>query len=139
TFFVGDGLTGTGSGVVQQFSVPPAATRLFLGFVDGVTTNMYPGGYSNNVGSLTVTFSIALTSCPSSAIRLSQVEISWPSQAGIAFQVQYSSELTTNVWLDLLGTNVSGNGMTKYIYDPILPGQPRRFYRVVCQTNKIVP
>lgn len=139
TFFIGDGLTGTGSGAVQQFFAPATATRLFLGFVDGVATNMYPGGYSNNIGSLTATFSIALTSCPTSAIRLSQVEISWPSQSGIAYQVQYRSDLTTNVWLDLLGTNVIGNGMTEYIYDPILPGQPQRFYRVNCQSSEIVP
>jgi hypothetical protein len=35
TFYIGDGLTGTGSGSVQSFLVPDNATRLFLGFVDG--------------------------------------------------------------------------------------------------------
>jgi hypothetical protein len=33
-FFIGDGLTGNGSGAVQQFIAPPGATRLFLGAVD---------------------------------------------------------------------------------------------------------
>ena len=34
-FFIGDGLTGNGTGAVQQFIVPAGATRLFLGAVDG--------------------------------------------------------------------------------------------------------
>ena len=34
TFFIGDGLTGTGSGALQTFVVPSGATRLFLGFAD---------------------------------------------------------------------------------------------------------
>ena len=45
-FKIGDGKT-TG-GVVQQFMVPPGATRLYLSIWDGVTS-------SNNSGSLTVT------------------------------------------------------------------------------------
>ncbi len=47
-FWVGDGLTGTGSGAVQTFIVPTGATRLFLGTVDG-------SGWSNNSGSYSVT------------------------------------------------------------------------------------
>ncbi len=34
-FWIGDGLTGTGTGEVQQFFAPPGATRLFLGASDG--------------------------------------------------------------------------------------------------------
>jgi len=34
-FFIGDGLTGTGSGSPQTFVVPAGATRLFLGTSDG--------------------------------------------------------------------------------------------------------
>lgn len=43
-FFIGDGLTGTGSGSVQKFKVPAGASRLFLGTMDG-------SGWYNNVGS----------------------------------------------------------------------------------------
>jgi len=46
-FFIGDGLTGTGSGAVQNFIVPAGATRLFLGPLDSATFN--------NSGSFTVT------------------------------------------------------------------------------------
>jgi hypothetical protein len=56
-FFIGDGLTGTGSGTVQDFSVPAGATRLFLAVADSV------GSSQNNEGSLSVTVS-ALSSVP---------------------------------------------------------------------------
>ena len=47
-FWIGDGLTGTGTGAVQQFIVPTGATRLFLGTIDG-------GGWFNNSGVASVT------------------------------------------------------------------------------------
>jgi hypothetical protein len=55
TFFIGDGLTGTGSGSVQKFNAPPTATRLFLGFADGNNIQGPPGEYQDNAGSLSVT------------------------------------------------------------------------------------
>ena len=57
TFFIGDGLTATGSGLQQQFSVPDTATRLFLGFIDGADFQGDPTFYSNNDGSFVATFS----------------------------------------------------------------------------------
>jgi len=59
-FFIGDGL-GTG-GANQHFMVPTGATRLFLGFADGVPffgTNSIattPSAYTDNTGSLTVNY-----------------------------------------------------------------------------------
>jgi hypothetical protein len=47
-FFIGDGLTGTNSGAVQNFIVPTNATRLFLGTMDIFEWN-------NNIGSFSVT------------------------------------------------------------------------------------
>ncbi len=55
TFFIGDGLTGTGGGVVQRFNVPAGATRLFLGFVDAVGFHGLPGSYDDNTGSIDAT------------------------------------------------------------------------------------
>jgi hypothetical protein len=49
-FWIGDGLTGLGSGSVQTFVVPTGASRLFLGMVDGCCW------YNNSgVASVTVT------------------------------------------------------------------------------------
>lgn len=53
SFFVGDGLTGSGSGQQQGFRVPDGATRLFLGFHDaGPPDTSLPGWYGDNSGSL---------------------------------------------------------------------------------------
>lgn len=52
-FFIGDGLTGTGSGATQRFPVPVGATRLYLGVLDG------PRFWDDNSGALDATFSIA--------------------------------------------------------------------------------
>lgn len=56
TFFVGDGLNGTGTGEVQRFAVPPMAARLFLGFADAYEYHGLPGAYVDNVGAIQVTF-----------------------------------------------------------------------------------
>lgn len=50
-FFIGDGLTGTGSGSSQTFIVPAGATRLFLGTSDGF-------GWFNNTGSFLVNITV---------------------------------------------------------------------------------
>ncbi len=57
-FFIGDALTGHGSGSMQQFDVPSGATRLVLGLVDAPNFSGDPGGYSDNVGSFSATFAI---------------------------------------------------------------------------------
>jgi hypothetical protein len=53
-FFIGDGLTGTGTGLEQIFHVPADATRLYLGFADSFDS--VPSYYADNPGSLTATF-----------------------------------------------------------------------------------
>lgn len=56
SFFIGDGLTGEGSGSLQQFYVPVGATRLFLGFADsdsfGWPNGNTPFAYRDNTGAL---------------------------------------------------------------------------------------
>src|SRR5260370_49777 len=54
-FFIGDGLTGTGTGTVQTFVVPSGATRLFLGFADAMGFVGTASMYCDNTGSLTFT------------------------------------------------------------------------------------
>jgi hypothetical protein len=49
-FFIGDGLTGTGSGAIQYFNVPLFATRLFLASSDG------QGDGAANTGTFVVTY-----------------------------------------------------------------------------------
>src|SRR5439155_2667075 len=62
-FFIGDGRTGTGSGAIQQFFVPPTATGLYLGFADALNYMGLPGQYQNNVGFLNVSLQILKAPC----------------------------------------------------------------------------
>ena len=58
TFFIGDGLTGSGLGNIQRFLVPEQATRLFLGFADGFAVQGLPAYYNDNSGSLVANFEL---------------------------------------------------------------------------------
>lgn len=58
TFFIGDGLTGTGTGNKQRFIVPSGATRLFLGIVDAADFLGKPTFYDNNDGAFLVDVSV---------------------------------------------------------------------------------
>lgn len=53
-FFIGEGLTGTGSGQAQIFHAPMTATRLFLGIIDCC--------YGDNSGQYTVNFETQVAS-----------------------------------------------------------------------------
>jgi hypothetical protein len=66
-FYIGDGLTGHGSGSMQQFFVPATVTALYLGFPDAPVYSGLPGVYHDNEGTLTATFSVPE---PSSAVLL---------------------------------------------------------------------
>ena len=54
-FYIGDGLTGRGTGSLQNFYVPEGATRLFLGFADALAFRGLPGWYDDNNGAINVT------------------------------------------------------------------------------------
>ena len=66
---------------------------------------------------------------PLVTIRTSQVEVCWNSQSNLTYQVQYRSDLTTNLWTPLVDC-VQATGSTSHVSDPIVAGQPQKFYRV---------
>lgn len=67
---------------------------------------------------------------PRLAIRVSQVELCWPTATGVVYQLQYQSPLTTNLWGNL-GPPVSGTGAAVCRLDSVLPNEPQRLYRVI--------
>ena len=75
-------------------------------------------------------FSISVVpiTAPRLTIQFSQVEICWESLTNKSYQVQYSSDMTSNAWVNL-GDPVAGNGSTNWIFDGLT--FPRRYYRVV--------
>ncbi|HZV32985.1 MAG TPA: hypothetical protein VFB72_00280, partial [Verrucomicrobiae bacterium] len=58
-FFIGDGLTGDGTGTTQTFNVPAGAGRLVLGIADAGNFDGAPGAYGDNYGSFIVSFQVA--------------------------------------------------------------------------------
>lgn len=62
-FFIGDGLTGTGSGTRQVINIPAGATRLFLGTMDGF-------GWFNNSGAFSVTVTQGAAAPPPSTAEI---------------------------------------------------------------------
>ena len=67
---------------------------------------------------------------PLLTIRASQVEVCWNSISNLTYQVQYRSDLTTNLWTSL-GDCIRSTNSTSCVNDPIVVGQPQRFYRVL--------
>lgn len=57
-FFIGDGLTGNGTGVTQKFEVPDSAVTLYLGFTDAAGYQGAPGQFQDNFGSFTADFAV---------------------------------------------------------------------------------
>lgn len=70
-------------------------------------------------------------------IRVSEVELQWPSVSNQVYQFQYRSALTTNTWVNLFETNVLGTGNTLRFTEKIPDGEPSKFYRVLPITNSI--
>jgi len=53
-FFIGDGLTGDGTGTTQTFIVPTGATELYFGISDACNYNGNPSCYGDNTGQFSV-------------------------------------------------------------------------------------
>jgi hypothetical protein len=61
-FFIGDGLTGDGTGSVQVFYVPSGAKSLYVGITDACNGTGQPSCYGDNTGDFIVSYAISTTS-----------------------------------------------------------------------------
>jgi hypothetical protein len=107
-FFIGDGLTGEGSGTTQVVHVPDDATRLFLGYQDrcSVSPNL-PGWYDDNSGTVTgtVTFDTPTTAgrVPVGTLLSQNAPNPFTHTTAIRFSSPVSHELTV---YDVVGRRV---------------------------------
>jgi len=123
TFFIGDGLTGTGKGSMQQFNVPDSATRFYLGFADAFDFNGLPGYYGDDVGALTVS-SPVITS-----IKISRKEISksfylyqnYPNPFNPTTTIEFSLPRTEFVTLKIF--NILGEEVDVLVSKKLPPGK----------------
>jgi len=97
-----------------------------LGELVNVTSNTGATGVSATPKVTQFTFALP----PVISIRASQVQVCWNSISNVTYQVQYRSDLTTNIWTSLVDC-VRSVGSTSCIVDPVVAGQPQRFYRAV--------
>jgi hypothetical protein len=67
---------------------------------------------------------------PRLSVRVSQVEICWPTVTNVVYQIQYVSGLPTNTWVNL-GTQMVATGSTICVTDEVTAEPPQRIYRVV--------
>jgi hypothetical protein len=92
-------------------------------------TDPWPGGAT----ALPLAFRVEGTpvTLPSLSIQLSQqVELCWESCTNMLYQVQYATNLDPVVWQDW-GSPVQGNSSQTCITNPIVEGQPARYYRLL--------
>jgi hypothetical protein len=76
---------------------------------------------------------VNLSAPPLMSIRLLQgdsISVGWTSQTNRMYQVQYCTNLTTHLWLDL-GSLESGNGTWNYLIDTNALVDLQRLYKVV--------
>lgn len=140
--FAQNGLKSSDFGKAAAIDGPPhpdfssSGSPLQFGFVTSNGTRFGAGHTESGIDNWSVTITPGPT-CPELGIRVSQVELFWLSRSNRLYQIQYRSDLTTNMWADL-GTPLLGTGSTNALYDGVLIGQPQRFYRIVCLTNDVV-
>lgn len=115
-------IEGSGSAVTFDTVSGNPATGMVYGSPSTATTGML-GTPDPHVTQFT------FEPLPQVTIRVSQVEVCWNSISNLTYQVQYRSDLTTNVWTSLVDC-VRSTGSTSCIVDPVVVGQPQRFYRV---------
>lgn len=97
-FFIGDGLTGKGSGSVQTFSVPASATELWLGFEDTHLSGGAPFAYGDNSGALTVSGTLSTAG-----------QASPPRVNGVISASQFGgfSSIAPGTFIEIYGSNLA--------------------------------
>jgi hypothetical protein len=111
-----------GRGPVSILQQPSAANdfTLIVSFDDALDG---PDRYNITLSGLTVAL------LPRLSAQVACIALSWPSETNRWYQLQYSSLLTSNTWLDL-SSPVRGEGTNVLYVDSVL-GDPRRFYRII--------
>lgn len=153
-FFIGDGLTS--SGAVQHVIAPVGATRLYLGVMDEYHWADNEGAFTVQVvGAASVppvrlalrpsakpttadtvayppragtVLSLAPTNAGPELQVFTAIELVWPSEVNHLYQVQWTSSLDPQQWVDF-GPAVNGTGTSVSVFDSTRV-HPQGFYRV---------
>jgi hypothetical protein len=116
-------------------NLPPDSTTGYtnvLGLADGDTIDFLAGrGVDGKEYGGGLKISAAITRSDGLSIRVSQIELCWPTETNKWHQVQYRSALTTNQWMPLHSMFIPGTGGIFCTNDMVAEGEPQRFYQLV--------
>jgi hypothetical protein len=140
-------VSASGNSTADDRSLKPVfssdgRTLFFQSWAADITGNDYNNGSdifaldltalpmtTSNGGGATNYASVFYVQLVSTGIFNSNPTLTWPLAAGKSYQVQYKTNLSDPVWLNLPG-DVTFIGATGYLNDP-LPSSGQRFYRIV--------
>jgi len=118
------------TGFTNSPFVTLVTNRFFTGAGLNFPTSSVPSSSFTN-GAYGANFTLhPVPTIPTSTVRVSQVEVCWRSDTNVQYRVEYKSALTTNEWATLVGP-LPGTGTNNCVTDPVAPGTPQRFYRVL--------
>ncbi len=138
------GTTGggtNGNGTVFQISTNAALTSLYTfiggddgdgpnGLVQGTDGNFYGTASGGGQGGAGTVFRLTIPpEFQAVALTSSTLSLTWSTEAGGTYQLQYNSDLSSSNWTKL-GSAATATGATLKATDCATNG-PRRFYRVV--------
>ena len=69
--------------------------------------------------------------CVRATAHVGEVALTWASQSGRTYTVEYSHQLTAGSWQPL--ANVTATGPSASYHDTTAASVPRRFYRIATQ------
>jgi len=87
-----------------------------------------PNGVQDTIGRMTLTVTPA--SDLQLSIAFSQVRLCWNSLTNKNYQLQFRSDLTTNLWTNL-GAPVPGDGARMCVSNAVAPGDTQKFYQII--------
>jgi uncharacterized repeat protein (TIGR03803 family) len=136
------------AGTVFKISATGALTTLYvftggkdgaypsagLGLVQGSDGNFYGTTYGGGIGGGGTVFRLSVVAPPAPAFQAvtltnSTLSLTWTTEAGNVYQLQYNSDLDSTNWINL-GSALTATGTALTFADSISNG-PQRFYRLV--------
>ena len=127
-------ISATGALTTLYSSTGDNDVRFPSGLVQGSDGNFYGTTHGGGTGGFGTVFRLSVVAPAAPAFQAvtlthSTLSLTWTTEAGNGYQLQYNSDLSSNNWTNL-GNAVTAAGATLSATDSVTTG-PRRFYRVV--------
>jgi len=120
--------------VSDPFGHPAGGIQPRTGLLEGSDSNLYgqtsSEPYSDNYGTFfRITMGPTVPVFQAVSLANGMLSMTWNTEAGGTYQVQYNSSLSSSKWVNL-GSAFTATGITLNATDSLTNG-PQRFYRLV--------